>query len=413
MSEKNSEKIINEFAKKKINKKFGKKIYEIDEELIKEYLSKDKKEQEEISEKSDKLVYEWTNQKRFDDLLNEDQNEFKGFYSLKELMNLNLKNRKWFVDKIVPEKSIVFFGGTSGSYKTWIAMNLAMSIASGTKFLNEFETIKSNVLYIDEENGELTLYERTKLIQNGGDFPEDSFENISLSVFQNFHLDNPSCVKKLNELIEKSNPSLIIFDSMVRCMEGDENKAEEVRRVFENLKKILQTGLSILILHHTTKGGKGLNALRGSGDFAAFSDVVLMFEPQINGEILVTIDKHRHLDNSKFNKFGIKITSLDKDATTLPNWNGSIYFEYKPVEDIDIVQACISAIMDYIEDNDLETFRTGELQRELEKRGHKRNSFYSAIDYLIKRKIIKKIRRGVYSVENAEYFEGEFKIKNE
>jgi DNA-binding PadR family transcriptional regulator len=131
-------------------------------------------------------------------------------------------------------------------------------------------------------------------------------------------MDSEIGAKTLRELCEKFDAHLVIIDSLVRCMVGEEDKSDNVRKIFDNIKKFCMSGrndLCFIIIHHTIKGFAGKNSvsplasLRGSSDLGAFCNVVLMFSKiettKEGGAFAVNVAKSRWIDRNVFPDFVI------------------------------------------------------------------------------------------------------------
>uniref|UniRef100_A0A6H1ZYZ0 Putative ATPase domain containing protein n=1 Tax=viral metagenome TaxID=1070528 RepID=A0A6H1ZYZ0_9ZZZZ len=317
--------------------------------------------------------------------------------SLKDILTEGIPKIKWRVDKLVPERGITIIGGLAGTFKTWAAMDMAICCASGQPYLDEFGIEKCNVLYLDEENGDITLPYRFNKLINGHDLAKEEFDNLYCSIFNDIKIDTNDTISTLKLLIDKFQPKIVIIDSMVRCMIGEEDKSKDVRIVFDNLKDVFKEyqDLSFVLLHHTTKQGRGLVSLRGSGDFAAFADVILMFESSHKGFASVEIAKNRHIDMSLLPRFSFQINdSEDKEG------NKSINLHYigDQSANLDAVQACIEDMMDWIGNEGIIKLRSNEIYEKMSKLTHKRNTIYSAIKSMLSNDLISKLKRGVYIV---------------
>jgi hypothetical protein len=71
--------------------------------------------------------------------------------------------------------------------------------------------------------------------------------------------------------------AVVIIDTAVRYLKGDENSSEHMRAFAEDVFRIIRNGaVSVLLLHHSAKGTKETaeltleNAMRGSGELGAF-----------------------------------------------------------------------------------------------------------------------------------------------
>lgn len=317
--------------------------------------------------------------------------------TLKSILIEGIPEIKWRVKDLVPYRGITIIGGIAGCFKTWAAMDMAVCCTSGKPFLDEFETEKCNVLYLDEENGDITLPYRFNKLINGHDLAKEEFDNLFVSMFNDIKIDTNDTISTLKLLVEKYKPKLVIIDSMVRCMVGEEDKSKDVRQVFDNLKDVFKEhqDLSFVILHHTTKQGKGLVSLRGSGDFAAFADVILMFNSGHKGFANIEMAKNRHVDMSQMANFSFQITDAeDKEG------NKSINLHYigNQTGNLDVVQACIEDMTDWFAEDELIKVRTNEIYEKMSKLSHKKNTIYSAIHQMMSNNLISKLKRGVYVI---------------
>lgn len=325
--------------------------------------------------------------------------------SLQEIFDKGIPKIEWRVDKIVPKRGTVIFGGTSGSYKTWGAMQLALACSLGKPFLGEYPTEQCTVLYIDEENGDITIPARFDMIRKGHNYG-DSHTNLFISIFNGIKLDNPDHIIILKNLISVTNAKLVIIDSMVRCMEGQEDKATDVRKIFDCLKPIWNDNeeLSFVILHHTTKAGnKNMSALRGSGDFAAFSDVIMMFDTQHKGFFNMEVAKNRHVDMTQFSRIGVKVIS-DENQLELKSIGD-------PSADLDAIEKCIKDIKEHITLNRVPSFQSSRYAKLTLDWGHSKDTYFKALKSMLEYGDISKLSRGKYQVEFInvieEYVENE------
>ena len=308
----------------------------------------------------------------------------------------------WIVDSLLPEEGITFLGGPSGCFKTWAAMEMALSISSGSKYLGKYDVKQSNVLYVDEENGEATLYSRfAKLKNNDSDFKNHKFDNLYLSVFNSLKLDrlgsveNPS-FEALQKLINVYKIKVVIIDSLVRCMIGDEDRSTDARKVFEGLKLLKKNfKVSVVLLHHTAKNSKnGMNGLRGSGDFPAFADVVLMFKKRDHeSSTVVSMEKNRHLDTSTDYQFKINFYG-DEETMTLT------YDSHSKVE-YDELKRALDRICEFLQPLEEDSTPRKKILEEMKRLEISRGT----VDRALKRGVddgrLEKNKRGNYRITNS------------
>lgn len=314
--------------------------------------------------------------------------------SLQQIRDQGFPPMKWLVQDLIPARGITIFGGTSGCFKTWTAQHLALQVAVGNNFLGHFKTQRANVLYIDEENGEITLPNRFELLIKGYKIKE-RLDNLKIAMFKNIKLDTTHTSVLLKNFIQQHDIKLVIIDSMVRCMQGEEDKAKDVRMVFETVKKVFMefTDLSFVILHHTRKGSSGMDALRGSGDFAALSDVVLMFNAtQRLQRVNIHIVKNRHLDLSTKDKFTFQVKKV----------NDGLLLEHNEFTDgnTDLMNSCKRFIIDYCEDNSYQRFNSTHIRKVCTNQGFTKYVFYESLRGLVRNGDLIKEKRGMYRFES-------------
>jgi hypothetical protein len=174
---------------------------------------------------------------------------------------------EWIVNKIIPKNAITLLYGRGGIGKTWLGMDFARSIGSGSQFLG-FETQKSLVVYVDFENPVSVLNERTKKLGDA--------ENVLFWRGNNDRLKPPKLDSKEWE-IYKQLPAgaVIIFDTLRAAQNRDENSSQDMNIVFGRLKELRDFGFTVIILHHTPKNSDRVS--KGSTAIVDLSDHIVGF----------------------------------------------------------------------------------------------------------------------------------------
>lgn len=213
----------------------------------------------------------------------------------------------WVIDKLVPSCGMVALSGAPASYKSWISQLMAISVASGTKLFDKFDSIKCGVLIIDKENNQSLIQQRFKLLQADNDL-EIYFLN------EDFYVENDELLNKVEEVIKDKKIKLVVFDSLIRIYKNkDENSSNDMAFVFSKLKRITEIGASVVFTHHNRKQSffsKKISAesMRGSSDILASVDCALAVESS-DGLIKITQTKLRQ--DMPINSFKLKVTSLE------------------------------------------------------------------------------------------------------
>lgn len=265
----------------------------------------------------------------------------------------------WSIDTLIPESGIAYFSGAPGGFKTWLAQEASVCVSYGMPFINKYATLQKKVLYLDFENSSAIL-KRFVRICDGKQVKEDlkkiALNNIYLVQGIELFLDSDEGISLLRKYISKTGARFIVIDSLVRCLAGDENSATDVRKVFQNLKMLFSEypDLSILILHHNSKAGYGLNGLRGSGDISASADCVISFDKVQHETITLKMLKNRHLALDSFKDFYIKVTDVFNHQGIVFNYSN------EPGGFQSAVEKCSSDIATWIKEDAIITFKTGQ-----------------------------------------------------
>jgi AAA domain len=186
----------------------------------------------------------------------------------------------WLIDQLWTAQAVGIIGGTPKSYKTWMALEMAVSVASGSACLASFAVPSpGTVLLYAAEDSESALRSRLESLarHHGLDL---ACLDIRVITADSLRLDRIADQERLEATLTLHRPVLLILDPLVRLHAIDENAAGEIAALLGYLR-ILQrkTGAAIALVHHAKKnlsanGGAGYS-LRGSSDLYAWVDSFL------------------------------------------------------------------------------------------------------------------------------------------
>lgn len=246
--------------------------------------------------------------------------------STADLLAKEIKEPEWIVKDLIPLNGITALSGPPGQGKTWITLAIAISIARGEPLFNEFPVKKGAVLIVDEENNENMTAGRIRLLK------ADKEDHIHWLIQKQFKLGNEDHLKTVKQLAENNNVSLIIFDSLVRIHDAQENDAREMAQTSSYLRKLMGKEHTILFTHHHRKErifdpNQIGNSMRGSSDILASVDAHIAIQMKSTDEehtreITVYVSKQRQAE--EIGPFKLKMTSIDDQVA----------FEYAGKEDI-------------------------------------------------------------------------------
>lgn len=192
-------------------------------------------------------------------------------YSVPELLRLPAPT--WLVDGYIPQGGFVGLYGPSGEGKSFVAIDLALAVATGRPWQG-IPTTKQFVVYIAAEGGVGSVKRIAAWLHHYKVDPAEvdaAWLIESLSV-QDDADDLARLMSRLEDEVER-RPGLIILDTLARCFDGDENKQEDMGKFIAGVDRMrLAYGATVVIVHHTNKGGQ---EERGSGSFKGAAETMI------------------------------------------------------------------------------------------------------------------------------------------
>lgn len=191
-----------------------------------------------------------------------------------EYMKIEVPPLTYLVDGLVVEGSAILFSAREKSGKGLIAIDMLISIATDTPFLNR--AVKGGpVIYFALEENIGTVKTRLHGRWPGkGDIPLYIVQlDGSLNNDEEFYIDSPEGVDGLGELIEVIQPVAVVIDTLREAHRGRENESDDMAPRLRAIRALAhKTNTTIIVTHHAAKlsgGARGSTAIR-----AAFDDVL-------------------------------------------------------------------------------------------------------------------------------------------
>ncbi len=161
--------------------------------------------------------------------------------------------------------------GPSKAQKTWFVLQMAISLATGRRFIH-WETVRQKVLLVNLEVGATHFLRRVSTVCRTMGIPPTELENhldIMNARGHDLSLDgDQQTAENLIRLVNHKGYEVVIFDPFYKLMVGDENLARDVKVVLKAFDQICtQTGAAVFYVHHDAKGKPGERAKidRGAG----------------------------------------------------------------------------------------------------------------------------------------------------
>lgn len=205
------------------------------------------------------------------------------------------EERRWLVTGLWAEEAVGIVGGEPKCCKSFMALDLAVSVASGTPCLRRFPVTRpGRVLLFAAEDALHVVRRRLEGIcaAAGIDLAELDVQVITAPVVR---LDLDADRASLDETVAKLQPRLLVLDPFVRLHRIDENASGEVAPILAYLRELQRRhGVAVALVHHSRKGAgraRAGQALRGSSEFHAWGDSNLYLRR--NGDDLTLTVEHR------------------------------------------------------------------------------------------------------------------------
>ena len=194
-------------------------------------------------------------------------------------------DHNWLVERLWARVAVGVLGGAPKCCKSWLALDLAISVASNTPCLGAFSIHDAGpvLLYMAEDAAPIVKARLSGLCLSR----QIALASVPIHVITApaLRLDRERDQLRLRDAVRRYAPRLLVLDPFVRLHRIDENDAGEVSALLGYLRTLQREfDVAVLVVHHARKtGAAGSQAglsLRGSGDFHAWGDSNLYIRRQ-------------------------------------------------------------------------------------------------------------------------------------
>jgi hypothetical protein len=201
----------------------------------------------------------------------------------------------WLVEDLWSDQAVGILGGEPKCCKTFLALDLAVSVASGTPCLRQFPVHRSGpVLLFPAEDSLAVVRARLAGICAIAGVAFDALP-VDVITAPTLRLDTPADRQRLTHTVERLQPCLLILDPLIRLHRVDENDASQIAALLSFLRQLQrQFHVAIMVVHHARKDSNGSRpgqALRGSSELHGWGDSNLYLRRR--GDQLTLSTEHR------------------------------------------------------------------------------------------------------------------------
>ena len=236
------------------------------------------------------------------------------------------EGERWLVEGLLSRSGIAVLASTPKTGKTWVALALAVGVASGSPVLGQFHVPNpGRVVLFPAEDDARAIRERVESLCLAADLELEELPFDIITADQ-VRLDEAADRARLERLLSVRRPSLLVLDPLVRLHSGAESYSGHVAELFGYLRALQRRfELAVVVTHHLAKnrrrGGSPGEAMRGSGDIHASYDTGLLLERERDGRIVLTLE-HRSAVSPE--PFAFRLVSHE---------GGGTFFEREELDD--------------------------------------------------------------------------------
>lgn len=201
----------------------------------------------------------------------------------------------WLVEGLWAEQAVGILGGEPKCCKSFLALDLAVGVASGAPCLRRFAVRRTGpVLLFPAEDALHVVRQRLEGICAAA---HTCLQELPIYVITapRLLLDLPQDRERLRETVAAIQPALLVLDPFIRLHRADENASKEIAPLLGYLRELQREfHLAVLLVHHVRKRSakdRPGQALRGSSDLHGWGDSNLYLRR--HGEHLVLSVEHR------------------------------------------------------------------------------------------------------------------------
>jgi hypothetical protein len=202
---------------------------------------------------------------------------------------------QWLVKELWTEQAVGILGGEPKCCKSFLALDLAVSVASGAACLRQFPVRRTGpVLLFPAEDSLAVVRGRLEGIATAAQVGFDSLP-VQVITAPALRLDTEPDRQRLAQTVRQQRPVLLILDPLIRLHRVDENDATQMAVLLSFLRQLQrQFQLAVLLVHHARKDSHASRpgqALRGSSELHGWGDSNLYIRRK--GSQLTLSTEHR------------------------------------------------------------------------------------------------------------------------
>lgn len=200
--------------------------------------------------------------------------------------------QQWLIQSLWVEGDYGVISGAQKSQKTWTAIDLAVSVATGTGWLGSADLAckRGTVIYFIGEGGPAHIVQRIEAVaRSKGLDPDEDLSGLYVETLSP-RLGSALDLEDLARWVEELRPALVIIDPLYLSVgkSAHAGQLNEMGELLGRAQRICQpAGAALIFVHHNKKGSAdGSDKMTGAGP-AEWGRVLVVLEagrPQLDPE---------------------------------------------------------------------------------------------------------------------------------
>src|SRR6266487_2611720 len=165
-------------------------------------------------------------------------------------LNAATAQDQWLIENLWMRDAVGILGGPPRAYKSWLALDMAVSVASGTPCLGTFPVPRPGpVLLYAAEDSASSLRARLESITRARHVAFDDLD-VRVITADRLRLDQLDDQQRFQATVALHQPQIVILDPLVRIHGADENASNAVAALLGYFRALQRsTGAGILLIH--------------------------------------------------------------------------------------------------------------------------------------------------------------------
>lgn len=197
-----------------------------------------------------------------------------------DLMKMKLREIRWIIDEILPA-GLTILAAKPKSGKSFLALDLAISVSIGEDFLGKYPTNKTNTLYISNEDSKKRMKDRIDKMMRAKYIADvESLSNFRIDT--KFPKLDGKGLLQLKRLIKKENIGLVIVDTFMKAvvypLSSSSTQYQKDNEMTSKLQSFaMDNNIALLMVHHTRKDEPQslTDAILGTSGIAGSADTLM------------------------------------------------------------------------------------------------------------------------------------------